>query len=72
MKKLTLSLLSLLLLFTLSSCVTPESQVVYRDVPLDSIVLKRETLRKLLDESILQKSLLIECLERERECKQGR
>jgi hypothetical protein len=35
-------------------------------MPSDSVIVKKETLKKLMGEAIYQKQLLLECLERER------
>ncbi|MEO0166589.1 MAG: hypothetical protein ABIL39_10690 [candidate division WOR-3 bacterium] len=48
----------------LSSCVT--TQTIYKDVPEDSVVIKRETLNLLIETLINTKMELKECLERER------
>lgn len=65
MKKLILCFLILSLLCTISSCATTET-IVYRDVPEDCVVIKRETLSKIIGEIILTKRELMECLEREK------
>jgi hypothetical protein len=57
--------LILLLLCILSNCVATET-IVYKDVPADSIVIKRDTLDKALEELISTKRELMECLEREK------
>ena len=56
----------LLLLCTINSCAVNE-QIVYKDVPADCVVIKRDTLSKLIGEFILTKRELMECLEREKE-----
>lgn len=55
----------LLLLFTSYSC-APTEKVVYKDVPPDHMVIKKETLDNLMQEMIYLKYLLLDCLERER------
>jgi hypothetical protein len=59
--------LTFCLLFTLYSCTT--EKVVIKDIPEGYILIKKETLNSLLNETIDLKSQLLECLERERACK---
>lgn len=61
--KLIILFLSLSLLFAASSCVTAP-EVVYRDVPATHTVIKRDTLDKLINETIRTKMELLECLDK--------
>jgi len=63
-KKLT-RLFLLLSLLVLSSCVTTP-QIIYKDVPVDYVIIKRATLDKLVDELTMTRHDLLECWERER------
>jgi len=66
MKKLILCFLILSLLFTISNC-APTGSIIYKDVPGDCVVIKRDTLSKIIGELILTKRELMECLEREKQ-----
>lgn len=64
-QKLMLLFLNLCLISIIfNGCVT--EKVIYKDVPADALVIKKTTLQKLMEETIYQKSLLLDCLERER------
>lgn len=63
-KRLIILFLLLSLTLNLSSCVT--TRTIYKDVPEDSVVIKRETLNLLIETLINTKMELKECLERER------
>ena len=65
MKKSRLLFLSLLLLFTTNSCLFTQEKIIYKDVPADHMIIKRDTLDKFLSEAIRTKRELQECLERE-------
>lgn len=65
MRKLILCFLILSLWFTVSSCATTGT-IVYKDVPADCMVIKRDTLSRIIGELIITKQELMECLERER------
>ena len=54
------------LLFTISNC-APTGSIIYKDVPGDCVVIKRDTLSKIIGELILTKRELMECLEREKQ-----
>jgi len=66
MRRLILSFLALLLLCTASSC-AQTGTIIYKDVPADCVIIKRDTLSKLIGEFILTKRELLECQERERQ-----
>ena len=54
------------LLFTISNC-APTGSIIYKDVPGDCVVIKHDTLSKIIGELILTKRELMECLEREKQ-----
>ncbi len=59
-------LLLLLILSTLCSCITTP-QIIYKDVDYKTeMVIKKDTLNKMMDEMIWEKLQLLNCLERER------
>jgi len=62
---LILCFLILSLLCTINSC-APTGTIIYKDVPADCVIIKRDTLSKIIGEFILTKSELMECLEREK------
>jgi hypothetical protein len=65
LKRWTLLSSTLLLLCILPNCATVP-QIVYKDVPDDCVVVKRDTLRSLIGDYIIVKGELMECLERAR------
>jgi hypothetical protein len=65
MKKLILCFSILSLLCTISSC-AQTGTIIYKDVPADCVIIKRDTLSKIIGEFILTKRELMECLEREK------
>ena len=66
LKKCLASLLLLLMLCDFTGCVKRIETAVYQDVPEDSMVVKRETMRNILETVIEKDQQLKECLERER------
>lgn len=52
-------------MFTASNCATTGT-IIYKDVPADCVIIKRDTLSKIIGELILTKRELLECQERER------
>jgi len=62
--KLIVLCLSLFLLFTVSSSCVSTPEIVYKDVPATHTVIKRDTLDKLINETIRTKMELLECLEK--------
>jgi len=65
MKRWMLLFLSLSLIFTTNSCIFTQEKIIYKDVPADHMIIKRDTLDKFLSEAIRTKQELQECLERE-------
>lgn len=63
-KRLIILFLLLFLVLNLSNCVT--TRIIYKDVPEDSVVIKRDTLDQLIKTLIETKMELKECLEREK------
>lgn len=65
-----LCFLILSLLCTINSCALLRQgsggQAPYKDVPADCVIIKRDTLSKIIGEFILTKRELMECLEREK------
>ncbi len=66
MKKLTKCLLIFLLSLILYSGCAGNPQIVYKDVPADCMVVKRDTMKNILETVIEKDSQLRECLEREK------
>jgi hypothetical protein len=69
MKKLHIVIFLLLSLFLFSQISCQHVETVYKDVPEDCVIIKRETLQAMIHELIHQKALLLDCLERERAAK---
>ena len=59
-------ILLLLLISFEAGCVHKVETVIYKDVPEDSMVVNRETMRNILETVIEKDQQLKECLERER------